>query len=184
MPPSDQACNIEFALGQQLFNGTVGARCRGPRSVVRYQCSGDLRRQQRISGCYNPYRIHEFFRSGVLQQEPTGPGPQCGEHVLVCIKCCEHQNSRGLIRVSQHVTGGIKSVDLWHSDIMSTTSGLVRFTTSTMPSPSSAVPTTSIPCCAFSRAAKPARIIAWSSTMSTRTSDPGSDEEGWATGED
>src|SRR5699024_10655626 len=65
-----------------------------------------------------------------------------------------------------------------------TTSGLVRFTTSTMPSPSSAVPTTSIPCCAYSRAAKPARIIAWSSTMSTRTSDPGSDEEGWATGED
>ena len=52
---------------------------------------------------------------------------------------------------------------------ISTTSGRVRATTSTIPAPSAAVPTTSIPSCAPSSASNPPRIIDWSSTISTRT---------------
>src|SRR5699024_6403049 len=55
---------------------------------------------------------------------------------------------------------------------ISTTSGWVRRTISVMPSPSSAVPTTVIPGWASNRASNPARIMDWSSTISTRT--------GWA----
>src|SRR5699024_3051225 len=52
---------------------------------------------------------------------------------------------------------------------ISTTSGWVRRTISVMPSPSSAVPTTVIPGWASNRASNPARIMDWSSTISTRT---------------
>src|SRR5699024_10558171 len=99
----------------------------------------------------------------------AGPGPQSGEDVLIGVEGGQHQHLRRLTRHVQHQAGGLQSVDLRHPDVHQHHIGPSPPHLSVMPAPSSAVPTTSISSCASSRAAKPARIMDWSLTMSTRT---------------
>ena len=58
------------------------------------QPAGRAGRHHGVTGGDGPDRAEQLLRSGVLQQEPAGPGPQRGEDVLVEVEGGQHQHLR------------------------------------------------------------------------------------------
>ena len=96
---------VGLAAGEQLQDlvlavcesaQVVDALLRAPGELLD-EVSGDRRREHRPPVSDYPDSGGKPFLRSVLEQEPTGPGPQCLVHDLVEIECGQHEHPGGVL---------------------------------------------------------------------------------------
>jgi hypothetical protein len=116
-PPVDQREHIGLPLGEVVSRQSpLPRRMRADEGLD--QPGQESGRAGFLSSMHPADGVGGLAGVGVLEQERTGPGPDCSVDVLVELEHRQHDDpSTGEIRIFSYVFGGCQAVALGHADV-------------------------------------------------------------------